>query len=108
MSDEQFKNQMEALAVKKLDKPKKLAVECLKYWKEIVTRQYNFDRGEDNFCVGEKYFFPASGGLFSVVFAEVTGARKRDLCPGSKRSLIQPPSVVVDDAYKTHAPCIVC
>ena len=52
--------------------------------------------------------YPASRDLFSVVFAELMGARKRDLCPGSKRSLIQPPSVVVDEAYKTHAPCIVC
>ena len=31
---------------------------------------------------------PASRGLFSVVFAELTGARKRDLCPGSKRSVL--------------------
>ena len=41
-------------------------------------------------------------------FPLYSGVRKRDLCPGSKRTLIQPPSVVVDDAYKTHAPCIVC
>ena len=52
--------------------------------------------------------FPASKGLFSVVFAELTGAWKRDLCPGPKRTMIQPPSIVVDDAYKMHAPCIVC
>ena len=32
--------------------------------------------------------FPASRGLFSVVFAELTGARKRDLCPGSKRTVL--------------------
>ena len=50
MPDEQFKNQMEALAVKKLDKPKKLAVECTKHWREIINRQYNFDRSEDIFC----------------------------------------------------------
>ena len=52
--------------------------------------------------------FPASRDLFSVVFPELTGPRKRDLCPGSKRTLIQPSSIVMDDAYKTHAPCIVC
>ena len=32
--------------------------------------------------------FPASRGLFSIVFAELTGARKRDLCPGSKRTVL--------------------
>ena len=32
--------------------------------------------------------FPASRGLFSVVFAELMGARKRDLCPGSKRTVL--------------------
>ena len=32
--------------------------------------------------------FPASRGLFSVVFAELTGTRKRDLCPGSKRTAV--------------------
>ena len=52
--------------------------------------------------------FPASRGLFSIVFAELTGMGKRDLCPGLKQALIQPPPVVVDGAYKTHAPCIVC
>ena len=29
--------------------------------------------------------FPASRGLFSIVLAELMGARKRDLCPGLKR-----------------------
>ena len=55
-----------------------------------------------------KEWYPASRGHFSIVFAELTGTRKRYLCPGSKRTLIQPPSEVVDSAYKTHAPCIVC
>ena len=32
--------------------------------------------------------FPASRGLFSVVFAELTGARKRNLCPGSKWTVL--------------------
>ena len=35
-----------------------------------------------------KLFFPASRGLFSVVFAELMGARKRHLCPGSKRTVL--------------------
>ena len=48
MSDEEYKNHVEALTVKRLDKPKKLSSECMKHWKEIVSRQYNFDRGEDS------------------------------------------------------------
>ncbi|XP_068709633.1 insulin-degrading enzyme-like [Montipora foliosa] len=44
MSDQEFKNHVEALAVKRLDKPKKLSTECSKHWKEILSRQYNFDR----------------------------------------------------------------
>ena len=35
----------------------------------------------------ESQTFPASGGLFSVVFAELTGTRKR-FCPGSKRTVL--------------------
>ena len=33
--------------------------------------------------------FLASRDLFSVVFAERTSARKRDLCPGSKRTVLR-------------------
>ena len=46
MSEEELKNHIEALAVKRMDKPKKLSSECMKHWKEILSRQYNFDRGE--------------------------------------------------------------
>ena len=45
MSEEEFKNHVEALAVKRLEKPKKLSSECMRHWGEIVSRQYNFDRG---------------------------------------------------------------
>ena len=46
MAEEEFKNHVEALAVKRLEKPKKLASECMKHWGEIVSRQYNYDRGQ--------------------------------------------------------------
>lgn len=46
MTDEEFKNHIEALAVRRLDKPKKLSSECSRHWKEILSRQYNFDRGK--------------------------------------------------------------
>ena len=32
--------------------------------------------------------YPASRGLFSIVFAELTGMRQRDLCLGSKRTVL--------------------
>jgi len=53
MSDEEFKNHVESLAVKKLEKPKKLSSEFARHIKEIVTRQYNFDRGEKRIVVHE-------------------------------------------------------
>ena len=46
MPEEEFEKHVEALAVKRLEKPKKLTSECMKHWGEIVTRQYNFDRGQ--------------------------------------------------------------
>ena len=46
MSDEAFQKHIQALAIRRLDKPKKLAAECAKYWGEIISQQYNFDRGK--------------------------------------------------------------
>lgn len=46
MSDEAFQKHIQALAIRRLDKPKKLSAECAKYWGEIISQQYNFDRGE--------------------------------------------------------------
>uniref|UniRef100_A0A3Q3GM64 Insulin-degrading enzyme n=1 Tax=Labrus bergylta TaxID=56723 RepID=A0A3Q3GM64_9LABR len=45
MSDEAFQKHIQALAIRRLDKPKKLSAECAKYWGEIISQQYNFDRG---------------------------------------------------------------
>ena len=45
MSEEEFGKHVQALAVKRLDKPKRLRDECTKHWKEIISHQYNFDRG---------------------------------------------------------------
>ncbi|TRY55890.1 hypothetical protein DNTS_029134 [Danionella cerebrum] len=44
MGDEAFQKHIQALAIRRLDKPKKLAAECAKYWGEIISQQYNFDR----------------------------------------------------------------
>ena len=46
MSDEQFKDNIEALAARRLEQPKKMSGQNAKYWSEIVSQQYNFDRGE--------------------------------------------------------------
>uniref|UniRef100_A0A8D3BRX4 Insulin-degrading enzyme n=1 Tax=Scophthalmus maximus TaxID=52904 RepID=A0A8D3BRX4_SCOMX len=47
MNDEAFQKHIQALAIRRLDKPKKLSAECAKYWGEIISQQYNFDRGEE-------------------------------------------------------------
>jgi len=44
MSNEEFETHKTALATKKLEKPKQLKKLTLKYWHEISTRLYNFDR----------------------------------------------------------------
>ena len=46
--------------MKKLEKPKKLAAETKKYWAEITTSQYHFDRGIKCCCAVEDYFILAS------------------------------------------------
>ena len=45
MSEEEFQKHVTALSTKRLEKPKKLGTQCLQYWSEIVSQQYNFDRG---------------------------------------------------------------
>ena len=46
LNDETFQTHVKALEVKKLEKPKKLNKENVKYLNEIESRQYCFDRGE--------------------------------------------------------------
>lgn len=45
MTEEAFQKHIQALAIRRLDKPKKLSAECAKYWGEIISQQYNYDRG---------------------------------------------------------------
>lgn len=44
LSDKEFSNNIEALVMKKLEEPKRLANECNKHWSEITSKQYNFRR----------------------------------------------------------------
>lgn len=46
LTDENFQKHVKALEVKKLEKPKKLDKENIKYLNEIESRQYCFDRDE--------------------------------------------------------------
>jgi insulysin len=46
MPDEEFSKHIMALAVKRLEKPKKMAVQNAKYWSEIANSLYNFNRDE--------------------------------------------------------------
>lgn len=44
MTDEEFKLHVEALALTKLEQPKKMSKQCDIYWNEISSHQYHFDR----------------------------------------------------------------
>ena len=44
MSLEEFERHKEALAAQRLEKPKKLSVLSARFWSEITSQQYNFDR----------------------------------------------------------------
>merc|ERR1712037_299718 len=44
LEEEEFKKQVEALATKRLERPKKLSVRNGRYWSEILSQHYNFDR----------------------------------------------------------------
>lgn len=49
MPMEEFEKHKSALATKRLEKPKKLSAMAAKYWGEISSEQYHFDRGKNNF-----------------------------------------------------------
>jgi secreted Zn-dependent insulinase-like peptidase len=44
MSDDEFQTHVEALALTKLEEPKKMSKQCEIYWNEIASHQYHFDR----------------------------------------------------------------
>lgn len=44
MSEEEFNKHKEALAARRLEKPKQLSTQMIYYWAEISTQQYHFDR----------------------------------------------------------------
>ena len=45
IENDEFEKFKESLAVQRLEKPKKLSAECVRYWSEITSQQYNFERG---------------------------------------------------------------
>ena len=51
MDNDTFKKHVEALATKRLEKPKKLSSQNAMYWGEIESQQYNFNRGDNTPCV---------------------------------------------------------
>ena len=46
MDENEFNQHVEALATKRLEKPKKLSVRNGRYWSEILSQHYNFDRDQ--------------------------------------------------------------
>jgi len=45
MDNDVFQKHVAALAVKRLEKPKKMSTQNARYWSEIVNQLYNFHRG---------------------------------------------------------------
>ena len=45
ISDEEFQTQVDALVLQKEETIKNMSTQFSEYYSEIVTRQYNFDRG---------------------------------------------------------------
>lgn len=45
MGEDSFEGHKKALAVKRLEKPKRLKAETKKYWSEVLMGQYHFNRG---------------------------------------------------------------
>lgn len=45
MSDDEYQENVEALATKRLEKPKKLSAQAMRYWSEIQAHMYHYDRG---------------------------------------------------------------
>lgn len=46
MPEEQFRENIESLAAKRLEKPKTLKAKAGRYWEEIASGFYHFDRGK--------------------------------------------------------------
>ena len=46
MPADDFQKHVAGLAVRRLEKPKNLKEQCQKYWDEILSYQYHFNRGE--------------------------------------------------------------
>lgn len=44
MTEEEFERHREALAAQRLEKPKRLSALSARFWSEITSQQYNFDR----------------------------------------------------------------
>lgn len=44
MTEEEFNRHKESLAVRRLEKPKKMTTLSAIFWSEISVQQYNFDR----------------------------------------------------------------
>jgi len=56
-----FEKHVLALATKRLEKPKKLSVQNGRYLGEIMTQQYNFERGMTQCRIGYNLFIQGSG-----------------------------------------------
>jgi insulysin len=51
MSEEEYDKHVNALVTKRMDKPKKINGQNMKYWSEILSNTYNFDRGRKCYLI---------------------------------------------------------
>ena len=66
MTEEAYQKHVTALALRRLEKPKKLISEANRHWSEIKCGHYNFDRGKLNVVS-----IHARGALPSTVNVEI-------------------------------------
>ena len=67
MEETEFQQHVEALASKRLEKPKKLGVRNGRFWSEILSQHYNFDRDQIEVSRGQGEGLLIPGTNMSVV-----------------------------------------
>lgn len=65
LTEEKFQSFVDGLAVRKLEKPKRLRQEFGRYSAEIISKHYHFRRGRDCFCYAPCTFLHAVHSVIS-------------------------------------------
>ena len=65
MDDAEFEKHVAALVTKRQEKPKKISGQNAKYWSEIISNLYNFDRGKKISGQNAKYWSEIISNLYN-------------------------------------------